>query len=174
MTSSCCIVGMCDRLSTPCVTWDTYSIPGPCCLACVLCCEQLDVGRGRHGYGILAGWYAMHTVDNAWCRSGCYLSCQLGFTDAPYVLDAANRVGREVDAIVHQQVLHSSEIAMLEPSLTNTRTMSWVTALESSCIFLQTIEVLLACSILTPHTESHSAVEAQMITFFSSLDCRLN
>ena len=27
-------------------------------------------------------------------------------------------VGREVDAIVHQQVLHSSEIAMLEPSLT--------------------------------------------------------
>ena len=32
----------------------------------------------------------------------------------------------------------------------------------------------LACSILTPHTESHSDVEAQTIMFFSSLDCRLD
>ena len=79
-----------------------------------------------------------------------------------------------MDAIVHQQVLHSSELAMLEPSLTNTRALTRVTVLEGSYVLLQMAEVLLACKILTPHTESHSAVEAQMITFFSSLDCRLN
>ena len=38
--------------------------------------------------------------------SGNYLARELYVTYTSYVLHAANRVCREVDAIVHQQVLH--------------------------------------------------------------------
>jgi len=36
-----------------------------------------------------------------------YLSGELSLTHTPYVFHAANRVYRKVDAIAHQQVLHS-------------------------------------------------------------------